>query len=73
MISGYQALLLRGLNLYLLSKDRKSDIFGQNKEGIFRIFGEDLLVVWVFLIACPSLFLLYTFLLGNIVNINILP
>ncbi|XP_047943544.1 uncharacterized protein At4g17910-like [Salvia hispanica] len=39
ILIGYQALLLRGLNLYLLSKDRKSDIFSQNKEGIFSIFG----------------------------------
>ncbi|XP_042003640.1 uncharacterized protein At4g17910-like, partial [Salvia splendens] len=39
ILIGYQALLLCGLNLYLLSEERKSDIFSQNKEGIFSIFG----------------------------------
>ncbi|KAK6132041.1 hypothetical protein DH2020_034222 [Rehmannia glutinosa] len=35
----YQALLSCGLNKYLLSEERKADIFSQNKEGIFSIFG----------------------------------
>ncbi|KAG6410372.1 hypothetical protein SASPL_128430 [Salvia splendens] len=64
ILIGYQALLLCGLNLYLLSEERKSDIFSQNKEGIFSIFGEDLSVVWDIgvcillvseLVAMPSL------------------
>ncbi|KAL0380806.1 UNVERIFIED_CONTAM: hypothetical protein Sangu_0144900 [Sesamum angustifolium] len=42
VISGYQALLLSGLNKYLLSEERGTDIFSQNKEGISSIFGEDL-------------------------------
>lgn len=36
---GYQALLSCGLNKYLLSDERKTDIFSQNKEGIFSVFG----------------------------------
>lgn len=52
-ISGYQALLLCGLNKYLISEERKTDIFSQNKEGIFSIFGEDLSVVWVLVITYP--------------------
>ncbi|KAL1531868.1 hypothetical protein AAHA92_31955 [Salvia divinorum] len=39
ILIAYQALLLCGLNKYLLSDERKSDIFSQNKEGIFSIFG----------------------------------
>lgn len=39
ILIGYQALLLCGLNTYLLSEERKADIFSQNKEGIFSIFG----------------------------------
>ncbi|KAI3467046.1 hypothetical protein Pfo_023709 [Paulownia fortunei] len=39
ILIGYQALLLCGLNKYLLSEERKTDIFSQNKEGIFSIFG----------------------------------
>ncbi|XP_047968125.1 uncharacterized protein At4g17910-like [Salvia hispanica] len=39
ILIGYQALLLCGLNKYLLSDERKNDIFSQNKEGIFSIFG----------------------------------
>ncbi|KAL0463534.1 UNVERIFIED_CONTAM: hypothetical protein Slati_0241000 [Sesamum latifolium] len=42
ILIGYQALLLSGLNKYLLSEERGTDIFSQNKEGIFSIFGEDL-------------------------------
>lgn len=53
VISGYQALLLCGLNKYLISEERKTDIFSQNKEGIFSIFGEDLSVVWVLLVTYP--------------------
>ncbi|KAL8470802.1 hypothetical protein ACS0TY_033398 [Phlomoides rotata] len=39
ILVGYQALLLSGLNAYLLSEERKDDIVSQNKEGIFSIFG----------------------------------
>ncbi|KAK6134239.1 hypothetical protein DH2020_032044 [Rehmannia glutinosa] len=39
ILIGYQALLSCGLNKYLLSEERKADIFSQNKEGIFSIFG----------------------------------
>ncbi|KAL0292047.1 UNVERIFIED_CONTAM: hypothetical protein Scaly_2608700 [Sesamum calycinum] len=44
ILIGYQALLLSGLNKYLLSEERGTDIFSQNKEGISSIFGEDLSV-----------------------------
>ncbi|XP_012849878.1 PREDICTED: uncharacterized protein At4g17910-like, partial [Erythranthe guttata] len=44
ILIGYQALLLCGLNKYIMSEERKPDIFSQNKEGIFSIFGEDLSV-----------------------------
>ena len=37
---GYQAGLMYGLNVYLLSNERGTDIISQNKEGIFSIFGE---------------------------------
>ncbi|KAL7090951.1 hypothetical protein ACP275_12G074800 [Erythranthe tilingii] len=39
ILIGYQALLLCGLNKYIISEERKPDIFNQNKEGIFSIFG----------------------------------
>ncbi|KAK4799819.1 hypothetical protein SAY86_025184 [Trapa natans] len=39
ILIGYQGCLLQGLNLYLLSSERGSDIISQNKEGIFSIFG----------------------------------
>ncbi|KAL3631365.1 hypothetical protein CASFOL_024349 [Castilleja foliolosa] len=39
ILIAYQALLSCGLNKYLLSEERKTDIFSQNKEGIFSIFG----------------------------------
>ncbi|KAH6771497.1 transferase [Perilla frutescens var. hirtella] len=39
ILIGYQASLSCGLNKYLLSDERKTDIFSQNKEGIFSIFG----------------------------------
>ncbi|KAH9318119.1 hypothetical protein KI387_019888, partial [Taxus chinensis] len=35
----YQAFLLCGLNDYLLSNERGTDIFSLNKEGIFSLFG----------------------------------
>lgn len=38
--SGYQVCLMNGLNVYLLSNERGTDIISQNKEGIFSIFGE---------------------------------
>ena len=40
---GYQFFLVQGLNHYLLSNERGMDIIGQNKEGIFSIFGENYL------------------------------
>ncbi|XP_038904113.1 uncharacterized protein At4g17910 isoform X4 [Benincasa hispida] len=36
---GYQYWLIYGLNTYLLSNQRGSDIISQNKEGLFSIFG----------------------------------
>ncbi|KAK4484200.1 hypothetical protein RD792_011422 [Penstemon davidsonii] len=41
ILIGYQTLLLCGLNEYLLSENRGTDIISQNKEGIFSIFGKD--------------------------------
>ena len=35
----YQCCLIRGLNVYLLSNDRGTDLISQNKEGLFSIFG----------------------------------
>lgn len=39
ILAGYQYLLLQGLNEYMLSDKRGTDIISQNKEGIFSIFG----------------------------------
>ncbi|CAK9143514.1 unnamed protein product [Ilex paraguariensis] len=39
ILIGYQVCLLHGLNVYLLSDKRGTDIISQNKEGIFSIFG----------------------------------
>ncbi|CAA0809045.1 Uncharacterized protein SHERM_11251 [Striga hermonthica] len=39
ILIAYQALLSCGLNEYLLLEERGADIFSQNKEGIFSIFG----------------------------------
>ncbi|KAL1804581.1 hypothetical protein ACET3Z_027649 [Daucus carota] len=39
ILIAYQVFLVRGLNLYLLSEERGSDIISQNKEGIYSIFG----------------------------------
>ncbi|KAL7166856.1 hypothetical protein ACSBR2_037513 [Camellia fascicularis] len=39
ILVGYQAGLMYGLNVYLLSNERGTDIISQNKEGIFSIFG----------------------------------
>ncbi|KZV37932.1 hypothetical protein F511_17704 [Dorcoceras hygrometricum] len=39
ILIGYQAVLLFGLNGYMLSEARGTDIISQNKEGIFSIFG----------------------------------
>ncbi|XP_022923254.1 uncharacterized protein At4g17910 isoform X4 [Cucurbita moschata] len=39
ILVGYQCWLTYGLNTYLLSNQRGSDIISQNKEGIFSIFG----------------------------------
>ncbi|KDO38297.1 hypothetical protein CISIN_1g0428392mg, partial [Citrus sinensis] len=38
ILIGYQSWLIRGLNVYLLSNERGTDIISQNKEGIFSIF-----------------------------------
>ncbi|XP_038904112.1 uncharacterized protein At4g17910 isoform X3 [Benincasa hispida] len=38
-LSRYQYWLIYGLNTYLLSNQRGSDIISQNKEGLFSIFG----------------------------------
>lgn len=42
VLIGYQVCLMNGLNLYLLSPERGTDIISQNKEGIYSIFGEDI-------------------------------
>ncbi|XP_057416394.1 uncharacterized protein At4g17910 isoform X2 [Lotus japonicus] len=39
VLVGYQFWLMHGLNHYLLSNERGTDIISQNKEGIFSIFG----------------------------------
>ncbi|KAM7493926.1 hypothetical protein LguiB_028535 [Lonicera macranthoides] len=39
ILVGYQVCLMHGLNVYLLSDKRGTDIISQNKEGIFSIFG----------------------------------
>ncbi|KAI8531008.1 hypothetical protein RHMOL_Rhmol11G0104300 [Rhododendron molle] len=39
IVVGYQVCLINGLNVYLLSNERGTDIISQNKEGIFSIFG----------------------------------
>ncbi|KAF7126656.1 hypothetical protein RHSIM_Rhsim11G0016800 [Rhododendron simsii] len=43
---GYQVCLINGLNVYLLSNERGTDIISQNKEGIFSIFGEECSDYW---------------------------
>ncbi|CAH1451290.1 unnamed protein product [Lactuca virosa] len=42
VLIGYQICLISGLNVYLLSAERGTDIISQNKEGIYSIFGEDI-------------------------------
>ncbi|KAF7829215.1 uncharacterized protein G2W53_020379 [Senna tora] len=39
VLIGYQFCLTRGLNRYLLSNERGTDIISQNKEGLFSVFG----------------------------------
>ena len=39
--SGFQYWLSHGLNVYLLSDERGTDILSKNKEGIFSILGKD--------------------------------
>ncbi|KAJ9555114.1 hypothetical protein OSB04_009728 [Centaurea solstitialis] len=39
VLIGYQVCLMNGLNVYLLSAERGTDIISQNKEGIYSIFG----------------------------------
>ncbi|KAG5524765.1 hypothetical protein RHGRI_031435 [Rhododendron griersonianum] len=41
IVVGYQVCLINGLNVYLLSNERGTDIISQNKEGIFSIFVTD--------------------------------
>lgn len=38
--SGYQCWLMHGLNVYLLTENRGTDILSKNKEGIFSILGK---------------------------------
>ncbi|KAM1584226.1 hypothetical protein ACFX1Z_037228 [Malus domestica] len=40
ILVGYQVCLMHGLNSYLLSNERGTDIISQNKEGFFSIFGK---------------------------------
>ena len=49
---------MSGLNSYLLSAERGSDIISQNKEGIYSIFGEVLLqnaYLWIPIILFMSI------------------
>ncbi|XP_060674232.1 uncharacterized protein At4g17910 isoform X2 [Ziziphus jujuba] len=39
VLVGYQYCLLNGLNLYLLSNNRGTDLISQNKEGVYSILG----------------------------------
>ncbi|XP_038680141.1 uncharacterized protein At4g17910 isoform X2 [Tripterygium wilfordii] len=39
ILIGYQIWLICGLNVYLLSNERGTDVISKNKEGIFSIFG----------------------------------
>ncbi|GMI63896.1 hypothetical protein like AT4G17910 [Hibiscus trionum] len=39
ILVGYQSWLTNGLNVYLLSNERGTDIISRNKEGIFSLFG----------------------------------
>ncbi|CAM0879589.1 unnamed protein product [Alopecurus aequalis] len=39
VLAGYQVWLNFGLNEYLISNERSSDIISQNKEGVYSIFG----------------------------------
>ncbi|KAL8104117.1 uncharacterized protein At4g17910-like isoform X3 [Apium graveolens] len=39
ILIGYQICLVKGLNIYLLSEERGTDIISRNKEGIYSIFG----------------------------------
>ncbi|GAB4860148.1 hypothetical protein Ancab_011626 [Ancistrocladus abbreviatus] len=39
VLMGYQICLMQGLNVYLISNERGTDIISLNKEGIFSIFG----------------------------------
>ncbi|CAL1409892.1 unnamed protein product [Linum trigynum] len=39
LLVGYQWLSVNGLNLYLLSNERGTDLLSQNKEGLFSILG----------------------------------
>ncbi|XP_068305755.1 uncharacterized protein At4g17910 [Pyrus communis] len=39
ILVGYQVCLMHGLNSYLLSNERGTDLISQNKEGFFSIFG----------------------------------
>ncbi|GAV89694.1 GWT1 domain-containing protein [Cephalotus follicularis] len=39
ILIGYQSWLIHGLNVYLLSNERDTDIISKNKEGFFSVFG----------------------------------
>ncbi|XP_052875427.1 uncharacterized protein At4g17910-like isoform X4 [Gossypium arboreum] len=41
ILVGYQSWLTNGLNVYLLSNERGTDVISRNKEGIFSLFGKD--------------------------------
>ena len=49
IFTGYQVWLNFGLNEYLTSDERSVDIIGQNKEGVYSIFGKNIYVYMNFL------------------------
>lgn len=54
---GYQFCLLHGLNDYLLSEKRGTDVISQNKEGIFSMFGKPVKSVIYFTMSSLFMFL----------------
>jgi len=54
--SGYQTWLLSGLNTYLLSDERGTDIISKNKEGVYSILGKILTwFIYYSLLVLPHL------------------
>ena len=47
IFTGYQVWLNFGLNEYLTSDERSADIIGQNKEGVYSIFGKKYLCAMI--------------------------